>query len=74
MPRLGVVAAAETTSRISRVSCIPTMSKLTRSLTALRARHQVVGVGITEYVPQLDHDQQVLTKVLGALGLTGRLS
>ncbi|MET7709821.1 hypothetical protein [Micromonospora sp. NPDC005413] len=50
------------------------MSKLTRSLTALRARHQVVGVGITEYVPQLDHDQQVLTKVLGALGLTGRLS
>ena len=38
--------------------------------TALRADHQVVGVGITEYVPQLAHDQQVLNEVLGALGLT----
>ncbi|MGW3793204.1 arginase family protein [Micromonospora arida] len=47
-----------------------TSAALARSLTALRADHQVVGVGITEYVPQLAHDQQVLNEVLGALGLT----
>lgn len=51
-----------------------TPAVLTRSLTALRARHQVVGVRITEYVPKLEHDQQVLNEVLGALGLTGALS
>ncbi|MGC5310302.1 arginase family protein [Micromonospora zamorensis] len=48
-----------------------TAATLTRSLTALRAHHQVVGVGITEYVPQLAHDQQVLNEALGTLGLTG---
>ncbi|MBQ1038777.1 arginase family protein [Micromonospora sp. C81] len=48
-----------------------TTATLTRSLTALRAHHQVAGVGITEYVPQLAHDQQVLNEVLDALGLTG---
>ncbi|MEU8421108.1 hypothetical protein AB0C15_09565 [Micromonospora sp. NPDC048835] len=29
----------------------------------------LVGVGITEYVPQLKHDQQTLIKVLSALNL-----
>nr|WTA64482.1 arginase family protein [Micromonospora sp. NBC_00855] len=46
-----------------------TPTALALSLTALRAHHQVVGVGITEYVPQLKHDQQVLIEVLDALGL-----
>ncbi|MFF0155068.1 arginase family protein [Micromonospora sp. NPDC005203] len=46
-----------------------TAAALAGSLSALRARHQVVGVGITEYVPQLPHDQQVLVDVLNALGL-----
>ncbi|MEO3771053.1 arginase family protein [Micromonospora sp. B9E7] len=50
-----------------------TPAALTRSLTALRTRHRVVGVGITEYVPQVEHDQQVLGEVLGALGLRGDL-
>ncbi|MGC4877806.1 arginase family protein [Micromonospora sp. DT43] len=47
-----------------------TAAALARSLTALRARHDVVGVGITEYVPQLAHDQQALIEVLTAFGLT----
>ncbi|MEU8113792.1 arginase family protein [Micromonospora sp. NPDC048947] len=46
-----------------------TSATLARSLTALRAHHRVVGVGITEYVPQLAHDQRVLIEVLDALGL-----
>ncbi|MDG4839295.1 arginase family protein [Micromonospora sp. WMMD967] len=48
-----------------------TAAALARSLTALRAHHQVVGVGITEYVPQVEHDQRVLGDVLEALGLVG---
>ncbi|MGW1453211.1 arginase family protein, partial [Micromonospora sp. NPDC002411] len=48
-----------------------TAAALARSLTAVRAHHQVVGVGITEYVPQLEHDQRVLGDVLDALGLIG---
>ncbi|MET8087531.1 arginase family protein [Micromonospora sp. NPDC005237] len=51
-----------------------TAAALARSLTALRAHHEVVGVGITEYVPQLAHDRQALIEVLDALGLTDALA
>lgn len=47
---------------------------LRQALAALRASHEVVGVGITEYVPQLEHDPQVLGQVLAALGLTAASS
>ncbi|MCF0094866.1 arginase family protein [Micromonospora sp. MH99] len=43
---------------------------LARALSALRAHHDVIGVGITEYVPQLAHDRRALIEVLDALGLT----
>ncbi|MFF0317719.1 arginase family protein [Micromonospora sp. NPDC005252] len=51
-----------------------TAAALARSLTALRAHHEVIGVGITEYVPQLAHDRQALIEVLDALGLTDALA
>ncbi|MFG3556615.1 arginase family protein [Micromonospora sp. NPDC047557] len=47
---------------------------LARSLTALRADHEVIGVGITEYVPQLAHDRRALVEVLDALGLRDPLA
>ena len=34
-----------------------TVPVLARALSALRERHDVVGVGITGYVPDVDHDQ-----------------
>jgi arginase len=47
------------------------VSTLTAALQALVSAHDVVGIGITEYVPQVEHDPQILTRVLEALGLTG---
>jgi arginase len=46
------------------------VAALAVALQALAASHDVVGIGITEYVPQVEHDASVLTKVLDALGLT----
>lgn len=43
--------------------------RLAQGLTALRERHVVVGVGVTEYVPQVDHDRWVLHEVLTGLGV-----
>jgi arginase len=42
---------------------------LAQALETLRQRHDIVGVGITEYLPQLGHDRSVLDQVLTALGL-----
>jgi arginase len=48
-----------------------TAVSLVQALTAVLSQHEVVGVGVTEYVPQVEHDQQVVSSVLAALGLTG---
>lgn len=45
-------------------------ASLVQALTAVLAVHDVVGVGITEYVPDIEHDRETVTAVLGALGLT----
>lgn len=55
---------------------VPTPSGLTTAaladaLTAVLAHHDVVGIGITEYLPDVDHDRQVLDDVLAALALAG---
>jgi arginase len=45
---------------------------LASALTTLRRQHDVVGIGITEYVPDLGHDPGVLHRVLTALDLDAR--
>lgn len=48
---------------------IPTLTALINSL---RARGKLVGAGITEYLPSVDHDLAVLWPVLDALGVPVR--
>jgi arginase len=43
---------------------------LAQALAAVLATHDVVGIGITEYLPEVDHNPGVLDAVLIALGLT----
>jgi arginase len=45
---------------------------LAQALRTVRSSHEVVGIGITEYVPQVPHDPSVLTRITGALGLSGQ--
>jgi hypothetical protein len=42
---------------------------LAHALETLRQQHDIVGVGITEYVPDLSHDRSVLDRVLTALDI-----
>jgi arginase len=42
---------------------------LAQALEPLRQQHDIVGIGITEYVPELGHDRSVLSRVLTALDL-----
>jgi arginase len=42
---------------------------LAQALETLRQRHDIVGVGITEYVPELGHDPSVVERVLTALDI-----
>jgi len=46
------------------------VASLVRALAMVQASHEVVGVGITEYVPQVAHDRDVLARLAGALGLS----
>lgn len=41
-------------------------------ITSLRARGKLVGAGITEYLPSVDHDPSLLWPVLDALGIPAR--
>jgi len=42
---------------------------LVQALEALGDQHNIVGVGITEYVPEVGHDQSVIDQVLSALDI-----
>lgn len=46
-----------------------TSDALAQALGALREQRDIVGVGITEYVPDLDHDRSVVDQVLTALDI-----
>jgi arginase len=43
------------------------VTALSHALSAVLARHDVVGIGITEYLPEVPHDPQVIDAVLAAL-------
>ncbi len=45
------------------------VAALARALGMVQASHEVVGVGITECVPQVAHDRDVLGRLADALGL-----
>ena len=45
------------------------IATLVAVINTLRTRGEVVGVGITEYVPSVDHDPSTLRPVLDALGI-----
>ncbi|PSK98957.1 arginase [Murinocardiopsis flavida] len=49
----------------------PPAAAVAGALAAIAAHHDVVGVGVCEYVPVVEHDQGKVRALLGALGLVG---
>ena len=49
----------------------PPVAALARCLAVIAAHHDVVGVGVCEYVPVVEHDPGAVAELLGALGLVG---
>ncbi|TDQ50700.1 arginase family protein [Actinorugispora endophytica] len=48
----------------------PPVSSVAAALAAIAAHHDVVGVGVCEYTPVVEHDADAVRALLGALGLT----
>ncbi|WP_046470557.1 arginase family protein [Allosalinactinospora lopnorensis] len=49
----------------------PRAATVAQALAAIAAHHDVVGVGVCEYVPVIEHDTDRVRALLAALGLTG---
>ncbi|MBB4931971.1 arginase [Lipingzhangella halophila] len=48
----------------------PSVATVARALGTIAEHHDVVGVGVCEYVPVIEHDTGAVAALLGALGLT----
>ncbi|GAA3741388.1 arginase [Spinactinospora alkalitolerans] len=47
----------------------PLVDSVAAALAAISAHHEVVGVGVCEYVPVIEHERAKMEALLGALGL-----